>query len=70
MKNSIIWDINPSSLIEICQCFEGTCCLYLPVFAHAHACGGGGGSIFFRNGNTPTRLHGITTQKTVIIHLP
>ena len=36
MKNSIIWEIDPCSIVEVCQCFEGTCCLYLPAFAHTH----------------------------------
>jgi hypothetical protein len=55
MKFTVFWDVMPCSLVDEYQSFRGT------------SCPGNADSMFLWNiTNEPTRLHDVTSQKTLI----
>jgi hypothetical protein len=36
MKMTVVWDVEPCSLVEVYRCFRGTCCLHYLVDEHLH----------------------------------
>jgi len=62
VKNAVLWGVMLCSLLEGHQCFGGTCCFHLRVQDEGRQ------QAPVKCWYLYTRLHGITSQKTVIFN--